>query len=254
MGTEAFWVPLAIAAVSGGAQAVNQSDANKRAQNAQVQAIANQQMLRGQANDLVTKQIQNIAQSNPQQLAAKATGDYVAQLRRNAAGAASGTTSGSQTFGQSTSALPANVNGSSRYNTDVANSQKEVQQYGDTEAGQMGQIDAAVRQRQNEGLQMQTLGTGLNTLNAQSYGQSFVDQLRAQAAGQSNPWISLGASILGAAAQGASKNLGGGTTVSQNGVPTGSFAGMTQAGVPDVSGAGGFENLLTDSGNGVING
>lgn len=58
-------------------------------------------------------------------------------------------------------------------------------------AGEMGAIDAAVRQRQNEGLAQQTLGTNLNTLGAQSYTKNFVDQLRAKASGQANPWVGL---------------------------------------------------------------
>ena len=55
----------------------------------------------------------------------------------------------------------------------------------------MANADAAVRQRQNEGLAMQTLGTNLNTIGAESYTKNFVDQLRAQTAGQQSPWVSL---------------------------------------------------------------
>lgn len=197
------------------AQFFNSRNANNRQQNAELQAIQNQQAIRGQANDAVNKQISTIANDNPNGIASQATGDYVAQLRKNAAGAQSGTTGGTQTFGQSTSSLPAVVGANPRYAKDVAASQQQVQQYGDTAAGQMGQIDAAVRQRQNEALGDQTLGTTLNTLNAKSYGQSFVDQLRAQAAGQTNPWISLGAGLLGTVASGLSKNLGGSTETSK---------------------------------------
>ena len=39
MGTEEFWVPLALAAVSGGAQYANASNATSRANNAEVQTI-----------------------------------------------------------------------------------------------------------------------------------------------------------------------------------------------------------------------
>jgi hypothetical protein len=55
------------------------------------------------------------------------------------------------------------------------------------------------------------LGTQLNTLGAQSYGQNFVDQLRAQASGQANPWISLVSGLFGNAAKGYSMNAGGKT-------------------------------------------
>jgi len=47
MGTEAFWAPAVIAALGTGAQYVNQSNANKREQAAEVQAIGNSQQTRG---------------------------------------------------------------------------------------------------------------------------------------------------------------------------------------------------------------
>jgi hypothetical protein len=70
----------------------------------------------------------------------------------------------------------------------------------------MSAVDAAVRQRQNEGLAMQTLGTNLNLLGAQSGATGFVNQLRAQAAGQTSPWASLFSNILGGTANSAAKN------------------------------------------------
>lgn len=209
MGTEEFWIPAVMAAVSTGAEAVNQQQANSRQQNSEAQSIMDQQQYRNQATAEVNKQIQNIKQSNPTALQDQATSAYVSQLRKNAAGAQSGTNNASQTFGQSTSALAPSVNGNARYNKDVASSQQETQQYGTNEAQEMGAIDAAVRQRQNEGLAAQTLGSNLDVLGAESYGTSFVDQLRAQAAGQTNPWVSLGSSILSQAASGASKNMTG---------------------------------------------
>jgi len=81
----------------------------------------------------------------------------------------------------------------------------------------MGAIDAAVRQRQNEGLAQQTLGTNLNTLGAQSYTKNFVDQLRAKASGQATTWVGLlgqlatnyGMSAAGSAYGGGGASAGG---------------------------------------------
>jgi hypothetical protein len=212
MGTEEFWVPAVLAAVGTGASYVNQQQANERQNESEVQAIQNQQAITDKANQATRALTQQIAKNNPQSIAGKATGDYVAQLRKNAAGSTQGgsTTGGAQTFGQSTSSL-APVSASSRYAKDTAAAQQEVQDYGDTYAKELGDIDAATRMRQNEGLSMQTLGTQLNTLGAQSYGQNFVDQLRAQAAGQTNPWISLASGLLGNAARAYSMNAGGKT-------------------------------------------
>ena len=210
MGTEEFWIPAAVAALGSGVQAVNQHNANSRQQASEVQAIQDQQQLEStgaaEANAL-TKQV---AQNDPSKIQGQATGDYIAQLRRNAAGAATGgsTTDGTQTFGSSTSSLAPNVNGNARYNTDKSTAQSQVQDYGDTYATEMGGLDSAIRQRQNEGLAMSTLGTNLNTLGAQSQTTNFVDQLRAQASGQPNPWVNMLGGMLTGGANAYSKNPG----------------------------------------------
>ncbi len=201
----AFFVPLALSAASAGAQYYNTQQANSRGQAAEVQSIQNQDALRSKAAADVTKSTQQIANDNPAQIKAQAQADYVNQLRRNAVGASTGTTGGTQTFGQSTSSLPDNVNANKRYAADVANSQKQVQTFGNTDASNMAGIDAAVRQRQNEGLDLSGLQTQLDSLGAQSWNQNFVDQLRAQSAAQPNPWISLGSAVLAGASSGANK-------------------------------------------------
>lgn len=210
MGTEEFWVPAVLAAASAGTQAINQSQANSRQQAAETQSILNQEQLRQQANGQVRQLTNQIAQDNPNQIAAKSTGDYVSQLRKNAAGSTEGgsTKGGTQTGGASVSSLPAAAGADARYGQDLANSQKEVQDYGDTYANEMGALDAATRMRTNEGLAMGTEEGNLNTLGLQSYGQNFVDQLRSQAAGQPNPWVSLGAGLLGNGARAYAINAG----------------------------------------------
>jgi hypothetical protein len=221
MGTEAFWIPAAVAALSAAGQGVNQMQANKRQQNAQVQSIANQAQIRGQANSQVKALTDQIANNSPQQMAAKETGDFVNTLRRNQA-AGAGTAGGlnprgwdpnntnpDTNFGAPTSALPPAAGASSRYKTDSANASTQNQQFGTTMADEVGKIDAAVRQRQNEGLAQQTLGTGLNQLGAQSYTQNFVDQLRAQTAGQTNPWVGLFSNMLQKGANAYATNYGG---------------------------------------------
>ena len=69
MGTEAFWIPAAVSAVGALGQGVNQMQAQKRASNAQVQAIDNQQQFRQSANDQVKNLTQQIATNSPQQIA-----------------------------------------------------------------------------------------------------------------------------------------------------------------------------------------
>ncbi len=197
MGTEEFWVPLALAAVSGGAQYANASAANSRQDKSEAQAIADQQAIRQKGEQAVNKTVAKIGSDDPGAIAAKEQGNFVAQLRRNAAGSSSPS--------DSSSLAPA-AGASSRYNTQKGTAQQNVQAYGDKNASELGDLDAAIRQRQNEGLEQQTLGTNLNTLGAQSYSTNFVDQLRAQQAGQTNPWVSLFSTMVGNVGQAASKN------------------------------------------------
>jgi hypothetical protein len=211
MGTEGFWIPAAVAALGAAGQGVNQMNANKRAQNAQVQAIDNQQQYRTQANDQVKNLTQQIATNSPQQIANKETSDFVNTLRKNAAGSATPSAASSTpdtNFGAPVSALPPAAGASSRYKTDTANAQQQNQSYGNSYATEVGNIDAAVRQRQNEGLAQQTLGTNLNVLGAQSYTKNFVDQLRSQAAGQANPWVGLFSNMLQKGASAYAMNAG----------------------------------------------
>lgn len=212
MGTEEFWVPAVLAAVSAGAQAVNQNQANQRQQAAETQNIVQQQGLRNQATAGVKSLVNQVSQNSTKPIQDQITGGFINALRQNAAGSTQGgsTSNDSPLFGAPVSALAPAAGASKRYKGDLATSQKQVQDFGNTEAGEMGAIDAAVRQRQNEGLAAQTLGTNLNTIGAGSYADNFVNQLRAQAAGQTNPWVSLGSAILGQYASGLSKNAGGG--------------------------------------------
>jgi len=212
-GTEEFWIPAVLAAVGTAGGAVNQMNAQSRANNAESQSIADQQQFRQQANDQVKNLTNQIATNNPQQIANKETSDFVNTLRQNQAGSAAGGSTGTNqnTFGQPVSALGPSAGASSRFKSDAASSQKEVQQYGTTEANQMSAIDSAIRQRQNEGLALNTLGTNLNTLGAESYTKNFVDQLRSQAAGQANPWVGLFSNMLQKGAGAYAMNAGGKT-------------------------------------------
>jgi hypothetical protein len=239
MGTEEFWVPAVLAAVGTGAEYVNQKQATNRQNDAEIAAMQHQQQIEDQANAAARGLTQQIAKNTPTQIANKATGDYVAQLRKNAAGSTQGgsTKGGAQTFGASTSSLAPASGASSRFNDASAASQKEVQDYGNTYASEMGQIDAATRQRQNEGLAMSTLGTQLNTLGAQSYGQNFVDQLRAQVQGQTNPWVSLMAGLLKNGANAYAMNSGAGSVSKYGKIPAGGVGISADNGLTGATGA-----------------
>lgn len=184
MGTEEFWIPAVVSMVGTAAQAVNTRQANNAQDASETQAIIDQQKLQSAGAGAANKLTREVAADNPSQIAAKSTGDYVAALRKNASAQA-------LDQGGSTSSLSPVAGANSRYGQAVSAGDKAVQDYGNTYASDMGNIDAAIRQRQNEGNAMGTLNTTLNGLNAQSNSTNFVDQLRSQVAGQPNPWVSL---------------------------------------------------------------
>lgn len=228
MGTEEFWVPALISAVGTAAQAVNTRSANNRQDASETQAIIDQQALQSKGAGAASKLTRQVQADNPDQIAAKSTGDYVAALRKNASSQA-------LDGGGSTSSLAPVSGADPRYGAAVAASDKSVQDYGNTYAGDMGNIDAAIRQRQNEGNAMGTLGTVLNGLNAQSNSTNFVDQLRSQVAGQANPWVSLFSSLAKNGANAYAANAKGGlprtTTSVAPALDSGNWGFGTPAGV-----------------------
>lgn len=186
MGTEEFWIPAAISALGVGTTYAVQQDAANKQDRAQAQAIQNQQDIQNKASGAARRTLEKVQSSNPQALQNSSTAQYVDQLRRNAAGAAVGGPDSSLST----------VGGSGRYKEGVAQAQKDVNAKGNVLAGQLGAIDAATRQRQNEGLSFGDLATQLTGYGAQSQTQSFVDQLRANVAGQANPWGQLAGQLI----------------------------------------------------------
>ena len=195
MGTEAFWVPAVLAAVGTGASAYNSISANQRSQAQEAQGIQQQQALRQQAAGMVNKTIQNVAASNPAALQRQATGDFVSQLRTNA-GATNPTLGGTQ----------GTPGANPRFAQDVNAANNTVQQFGNTQAGDLATMSAAVRQRQQEGLAAGTLQTNLGLVGAQGGSDAFLTQLRAATAGQQNPWLTMGAGLVSGGANAYSKN------------------------------------------------
>lgn len=231
MGTEEFWVPAVIAAVGAAGQGINTMNAQKRQSNAEVQSIDDQQQYRANANSQVKALTDAISKNNPQAMAAKQTGDFIKTLRQNQGGG-----NPDSSFGGPTSALAPAAGASSRYKSDATTAQSGTEKYGQTYASEIANIDSAVKQRQNEGLAQQTLGTNLNLLGAESYTKNFVDQLRAQTAGQSNPWVTMFSGMLQKGAGAYASNAGGSdagwTPTAGNSAPTADFTNTVKPKLP----------------------
>lgn len=219
MGTEEFWVPALVSALGAGANAISTKNANSRAGNAETLATIDQEQKQSQANSAVNKMTQQIATSSPAALAAKNTGDFVNTLRQNMAGSSTSNPN---------SALAPVAGANARYNADKATGQSNTEAYGTNLADELGNITAATQQRTNEGTAMNTLGVNLNGINAASQSQGFVDQLKAQLAGQTNPWVGLAGGLLQGGAKAYATNAGGSFDPTlQN--PDGSLKNLTLA-------------------------
>jgi hypothetical protein len=188
VGTEEFWIPAAIAALGTGVQQYGASQANGEAQKVEAQGLAQQQALRQQAAGNVNKTVQQVQQSNPAALQRQSTTDFVNNLRANASATNSG--------------APAVPGASSRYGAANATGANTVDNFGNTLASDLGGMDAAVKQRQQEGSALQTLGTNNGLLGEQSAADAFITQLRAAQAATPNPWYKIGGGALQAGAMG----------------------------------------------------
>jgi len=194
----AFLIPAALSAAGGAANFINQRNANSRGQAAETQAIENQNAYRTKAMNDVAQTTADVRNSSPTPIANQEDTNFVNTLRKNAA---ANTSSNGPT-----SALGPVPGANSRYGAGVSAGTTANEAYGNKQAGDMSAMDAAVRQRQNEALSMQTLNTTLNGIGAASQSQNFVDQLRAQAVSQPNPWVSMFSNVMGGAANTMAKN------------------------------------------------
>lgn len=192
MGTESVWVPLAIAAVSAGAQYYNTQQTARKQDNALAEQIRNQAAQQREADARVAKAVQDTAASNPDAARTDALDQYVQQLRRHQEAA--------------TGNLNTPVGASQAFRQDAADAALGVKNYGDQFANLMSRIDAPAIQRQQEAFNFGDLSTDIAGIKRNASGQDFLDELRLRSI-RRNPWIDAGSQIgmayaLGAAGKG----------------------------------------------------
>lgn len=167
-------VGLAIAsAVAAAASAYNQNQTMRKQDRDAAAGIRQNMALQQQANQKIAKQVQQQAQSNPAAATAQLNQQSLDQLRQNQQIAQQRLLRGGlgAAYDQRAQANAANEN-----------------QYADTLAGLMAQIDAPGLQRQQEGFNFGDLGTDLGALKSFAGGNSVVAQLKAKGE-QPNPWL-----------------------------------------------------------------
>lgn len=196
----AFLIPTLLSAAGTAAEYANSSQANSRQNSTLASGVGQQQGLRSQAAGDIAQTTNTIAKDNPAQLQDQATQQYIQNLRSNI---------GSAQQPGVESSLTTQAGANPRYAKAQSAANTAVQGYGSQLAQEKGATDAAVRMRQNEGLDMGSLATSLQGLNQNSQSDYYTNQIASKAAGTQNPWVQAASSFLGNYGNALSKNIGG---------------------------------------------
>lgn len=171
-------IPLVVSALSAGAGAYNADRTAKRQSEQATRGILQQQSRQREATNRVNQQIGEIGQSSPEDERAKATDDYLAQLRNNRA----------QTQGPST------LGGSDRFQRDAASAAADIQNYGQNQADILARITAPSEQRRGEGYSIGRAGTDIGMIGNFASGDDFLNRLRMSQI-RRNPWIDAASQV-----------------------------------------------------------
>lgn len=195
MGTEAVWVPLALAAVGAGTQYYNTQQTEKRQDQQLAESIRGQTRKQGEADAKVNEEIRKLEQSNAADERAGRLQSYFDTLGRNRRDVQGGILPGI---------------GSGEFQTDAAKAAAALDAYGGGQAALASRIDAPLVQRQGEGFSYGNLATDLSRIGREVAGQAFVDQVKLNRI-RRDPWLDAAGSTL----QGAGQGMAGGAFSNQ---------------------------------------
>lgn len=183
MGTEAAWVPWAMAALSAGASVYNAEQTAKRQDNELARQIIAQGERQRAADKIVQDAVLRQGQSSPDEARQSSLDQYLTQLQR--------------TQGQAASGLDQLGAVSDRFSEDSEDAAGDIAATGQRTADIMSRIDAPLLQRQEEGIAFGRLGGDIARVGALSDSDRYLGDIRMRGI-RRNPWIDAAA----AAAQG----------------------------------------------------
>jgi hypothetical protein len=192
MGTEAVWVPYALAALATGATTYNTINTARRQDSNAAQGIFDQQQRQREADTRLNQELAGLETSSPEDERKTALDRYLQQLRTSKAQIQGGT--------------PV-VGANERYGTDVTASQAGVQNYGEQVSDLLSRIFAAGEQRRGEGYSAGRTASDVAGISRNAEGDAFLNRLRASQI-RRNPWIDAGAQLAGASAGAAASGAG----------------------------------------------
>lgn len=201
MGTEAAWVPWALAAFGAGAGVVNQRNVEKRQDDILSRQIT-QNMARQQESDrAVADTLRERAASSSEQDRQASNVTYLDAVRAAQAQATRG-------LGQAGAV-------SSAYQQAANDAALGVGDYAQRTAGLMARLDAPALQREREGLDADRLRSRLGQIGRASDSDDYLARLRLQMV-RANPWLAAAGNLATGAAGamagggGAAASAGGG--------------------------------------------
>ena len=207
MGTELL-IPLALAAVSGGAQYVNSQNVARKQDQTLAAQIRNQNQLQQQADAKTAQLIQKEGQSTDTQDKAKSQAQFNQAL--------------AQKMPQAAPAL--NVPGavSAAYKNSKSDAALGISDYANNLSDVTSSIDAPTMERQRDQIQnIDPYQTSIGLLSRQNAGDNYLYNLKLNNI-RANPWLSLISGVAGGAAGGLARGTGFGgssTADAASGIP-----------------------------------
>jgi hypothetical protein len=183
LGTEALWVPAAIAALGAGATYYNTDQTAERQDRTAAQQIMDSGRRQQQADTVVDNLIRQQSASSPQDEIEQSTNDYIAQLQRGNVGregAAPGV-------------------GGAAFQADQIASDAALSKYGTDLASLFGRVSAPALQRRNEGVLFNDASSQLGLIKRGLAGDEFINNLKLKAIAR-DPYLDAFASVAGGAA------------------------------------------------------
>lgn len=174
MGTEAAWVPYALAAVAGGASYYNTSQTAKKQDQAATLGVQQQAKRQQEADQQVSEELDQLATSNAEDERQASMDQYLTQLRR--------------TRSEANASTPEVAGASERYTQDVASNAAASDATASKIADLMSRINAPAYQRLGEGQNAAQLASDINQIKRSSEGDDFITQLRVKSISR-NPWL-----------------------------------------------------------------
>lgn len=210
MGTEAFWIPVALAAAGTGVDYYAGQEAASERDRVLAGGIKRQRQRQSEADARINQELAAREASNPDDERQQAMAQFMEQLKR-ARGPAGGTTD-----------VPT---AGDRYRADSAAAKVGIQNFGTRRADTASRISAPIRQRTGESISADRTGADVGLIGRKARGDDYVTQLKASSITE-DPWLKA----LGIALRAAGMAYGAGAGAVGGGTSAGSVGGIGAGG------------------------